>query len=170
MQMQIDKKWLIALVNEVKNEINPEEAIQDEENKNDRNKNGVGTNQFRSLAALCSNAENYDEIKLLVQYKTAKIKKIESWKIEKNGKRFGDVIIEKSEKIKKEYKEDTVVLEAIRLFFGYLNQSARVWRNEILQIMAGKIRRKITIRMIQEKITKIIIDNPKERRNFVNVI
>ena len=32
MQMQIDKKWLIALVNEVKNEINPEEAIQDEEN------------------------------------------------------------------------------------------------------------------------------------------
>ena len=30
MQMQIDKKWLIALVNEVKNEINPEEAIQDE--------------------------------------------------------------------------------------------------------------------------------------------
>lgn len=33
MQMQIDKKWLIALVNEVKNEINPEEAIQDEENK-----------------------------------------------------------------------------------------------------------------------------------------
>ena len=132
MQMQIDKKWLIALVNEVKNEINPEEAIQDEENKNDRHKNGVGTNQFRSLAALCSNAENYDEIKLLVQYKTAKIKKIESWKIEKNGKRFGDVIIEKLEKIKKEYKEDTVVLEAIRLFFGYLYQSARVWRNEIL--------------------------------------
>ena len=68
----------------------------------------------------------------MVQYKTAKIKKIESWKIEKNGKRFGDVIIEKLEKIKKEYKEDTVVLEAIRLFFGYLYQSTRVWRNEIL--------------------------------------
>lgn len=142
MQMQIDKKWLIALVNEVKNEINPEEAIQDEENKNDRNKNGVGTNQFRSLASLCAVAETYDEIKLLIQYKIAKVindrdkktkvEKPKSWKIEKNGKRFGDVIIEKLEKIKNEYKEDTVVLEAIRLFFGYLYQSARVWRNEIL--------------------------------------
>lgn len=142
MQMQIDKKWLIALVNEVKNEINPEEAIQDEENKNDKNKNGVGTNQFRSLASLCAVAETYDEIKLLIQYKIAKVindrdkktkvEKLKSWKIEKNGKRFGDVIIEKLEKIKKEYKEDTVVLEAIRLFFGYLYQSARVWRNEIL--------------------------------------
>lgn len=72
MQMQIDKKWLIALVNEVKNEINPEEAIQDEENKNDRNKNGVGTNQFRSLAALCSNAENYDEINFWYSIKLLK--------------------------------------------------------------------------------------------------
>ena len=93
MQMQIDKKWLIALVNEVKNEINPEEAIQDEENKNDKNKNGVGTNQFRSLASLCAVAETYDEIKLLIQYKIAKVindrdkktkvEKLKSWKIEK---------------------------------------------------------------------------------------
>lgn len=127
--MQIDKKWLIALVNEVKNEIDVEIAIKDDE-KNEKNK-GVGTNQFRTLASLCLSAETYDEIKLLVQYKTAKAHKFESWKTSKDGKIFGKVIIDKMEKIKNKYKEDTVVLEAMRLFFGYLYQSARVWKNDI---------------------------------------
>lgn len=142
--MQIDKKWLIALVNEVKDEIDVESAIKDDEkeeknenykknkkDKKDENK-GVGTNQFRTLASLCLVAETYDEIKLLVQYKTAKAHKFESWRISKDGKKnFGNVIIDKMEKIKNKYKEDTVVLEAMRLFFGYLYQSARVWKYDI---------------------------------------
>lgn len=131
--MTIDKKDLIEKVDSIKSEIDVTKAIKDDENKNDKTK-GVGTNQFRELASTCKACDTYDEVKLLVQYKTAKAKeKRNSWSIASdNHKMFGSIVVEKMDQIKDIYKSDgdETVLHALSLFFGYLYQSARVWKME----------------------------------------
>lgn len=124
---EINKKRLIQLVNELGDQIDKREAIKDEDNK-DRN-NGVGTNQFRELAALSKRSDTFDELYLLVQYKIAKAGEDREWNSRSNGgKSIGAIILEQMKKVEAEYGED--VMEALSLFFGYLYQSARVWRAE----------------------------------------
>ena len=140
--MTIDKKDLIEKVNSIKSEIDVSKVIKDDDNSNDRNY-GVGTNQFRDLASTSKACDTYDELRLLVQYKTAKseMKKNKdtqkmvptAWKIKGySGKMFGQIIIGKMDDIAKEYEKEGTesLLTALSLFFGYLYQSARVWKME----------------------------------------
>lgn len=123
----IDRKALIGYVESIGEKIDKVKAIKDDEVKDDSK--GVGTNQFRNLANVCRGCDVYEEVKLLVKYKIAKEKPNQSWKIEKNGKSIGAVVLEYMDVVRRHYDDDTV-MEALSLFFGYMYQYARVWRAE----------------------------------------
>ena len=135
--MNITKKQLIELVNDIRGKIDLS-VIDSEKSGGASTSKELGTNQFRSLADACRAAETYDEIRLLIQYKTAKDDKDKrsgmgkSWSREyKNYGTIGDVIISELDKIQDLCGGDgRETLEAMRLFFGYLYQSARVWSLE----------------------------------------
>lgn len=129
--MDIDKKQLIGFVNEIGKNIDPAKAIKNDLDRNDKSI-GVGTNQFRNLASMCKNSEIYEEIELLVKYKIAKDKSGFGWKTisGKGKKQFGKVVLNEMRKIRAAYDDETV-LQALSLFFGYLYQSSRVWKDEV---------------------------------------
>ena len=134
---KIDKKKLIEYCNDIKNSVDVASTI-----KNDgSNGKGVGTNQFRELATVCKSCETFEEIELLIKYKIAKDTKTKdkktgiwdysSWRY--TGKRnlsIGSAVLDKIKNIRNDYKDDKTMLEALSLFFGYLYQSARVWKSE----------------------------------------
>lgn len=135
--MNITKKQLIELVNDIHGKIDLK-VIKSAKSGGTSTSKELGTNQFRSLADACRAAETYDEIRLLIQYKTAKDDKDKksgmgkSWSREyKNYGTIGDVVISELDKIRDICGGDgRETLEAMRLFFGYLYQSARVWSLE----------------------------------------
>ncbi len=121
------KKDIISLVEEIGKDIGNQKKFLFSENEI----NGkIGNNQFRELASICRSAECYDEIELLIKYNTAKSiknKKDESWAVLCGNKRFGDVVIEKMEKIQEKEEDDSETLKSLEAFFGYLYWQARIW-------------------------------------------
>lgn len=124
--MEIDKKKLIEYCNDIKKSVDVKTTIK---NDNSRGK-GVGTNQFRELASVCKSGETFEEIELLIKYKIAKDDKCDSWRFEVGGKTLGKAVLNEVSKIRNDYADDETVLKALSLFFGYLYQSARVWKSE----------------------------------------
>ena len=136
------KKEIIKLVANMKSEIGEnkiKEILSFDKLNNDKK---IGTNQFRELANLCDNndIQCYDEIELLIKYNTAKNyekakdKKIgQSWAfVCANDKKFGDIVIEKMEKIRNENNQNDVnTLKDLSLFFGYLFWQSKVWIMEV---------------------------------------
>lgn len=121
------KKDIISLVEEIGKDIgNQKKFLFDENETNGK----IGNNQFRELASICCSAECYDEIELLIKYNTAKSiknKKDESWAVLCGNKRFGDVVIEKMEKIHEKEEDDSETLKSLETFFGYLYWQAKIW-------------------------------------------
>ena len=105
------KKDIISLVEEIGKDIGNQKKFLFSENET----NGkIGNNQFRELASICRSAECYDEIELLIKYNTAKSiknKKDESWAVLCGNKRFGDVVIEKMEKIQEKEEPHEIDFE-----------------------------------------------------------
>ena len=126
MDKVIDKKKLIEYCNDIKKSVDVASMIK---NDNSRGR-GVGTNQFRELAAVCRNCDTFEEVELLIRYKIAKDDKGESWRFQVDGKTLGKAVLDAINKIRKDYDDD-MVLKALNLFFGYLYQSARVWNSEV---------------------------------------
>ncbi|MBR3045476.1 MAG: hypothetical protein IKI45_13470 [Oscillospiraceae bacterium] len=129
----LKKEQLLAWIHELGESIGKEdlsELFQDDTAQGDKK---IGHGQFRELASLCSAAECYEEIELLVKYNTAKAKSQKSWAKEcfacKN-KKFGDLIIEYMRRIKETEPNDTDVLKDLMHFFGYLYWQSRVWSME----------------------------------------
>lgn len=123
--MEIDKRELILLVNEITSEIDVKKAVKDDGSKG----RGIGTSQFRDMASICKSAESFEEVKLLLRYKMAKDNKRSSWRQNISGTTFGDVLLGKIDNIYNVYGDEKC-LAALSLFFGYLYQSARLWKAE----------------------------------------
>lgn len=103
-------------------------------------KNGVGSNQFRSLASLCSKAECCEEIEMLIAYKMAKAGQNKSWNFTLPGKISpGQAVLNVIHFIHDNDSTEEERLTSLRLFFGYMYWSARIWSNEAA--MAGGSRR-----------------------------
>ena len=63
------KEELIKLIERNENRIDKTVFVND-----DKNKDKLGSNQFRELAGICASAECYEEIELLIEYNIAKIR------------------------------------------------------------------------------------------------
>ena len=143
------KQEIIGLVEELVEKRTAKEAYVEEAvgNKNDKNdkdgKNpnkGVGTNQMRRLASLCSKAECCEEIEMLVAYKMAKAKQGESWNFVGTGKESpGNAVLAVIRRIRETDGTEQERLNSLRLFFGYMYWKARIWSNEVK--MEGGARR-----------------------------
>lgn len=134
----MNKKTIIEMVDDISKN-NLKDVLRDDSKSSYGNKDKeVGISQFISLANACKIADCVDEIKLLLQYKTAKGN---GWEKEVASKKFGDLIIEKVNKIEKivdesignrEYDSDNAEeiekekLKAMSQFFGYLYWKAKV--------------------------------------------
>lgn len=104
----MNKRELIELVNDL---------FKNTEIKVGDGKGRIGSTQFRSMADICRKAECFDEIKLLIEYKTAKKN---GWEQEiRNHESCGEVINKTIQKIK-DNSEEKNVLKNIISFFGYL--------------------------------------------------
>ena len=116
---------LIKLIKENENRIDTNVFVND-----DKNKDKLGSNQFRELAGICASAECFEEIELLIQYNMAKDKYGNSWAKEKAGASvsIGKVIIECMKEVKDKSKSD--VMKNLSLFFGYMYWNARIWAKE----------------------------------------
>lgn len=94
-------------------------------------KSGVGSNQFRSLASLCSKAECCEEIEMLIAYKMAKAGKDKSWNFVSTGKISpGQAVLDVIQYIHDNDGTEEERLTSLRLFFGYMYWSARIWSDE----------------------------------------
>ena len=78
----------------------------------------LGSSNIRNMATTALNADCYKELELYVAYKTAKGNGWET--IFKNGKKFGEVILEYMDKIKVLSNKEEDALLNISKFFGYL--------------------------------------------------
>lgn len=78
----------------------------------------LGSTNIRSMATTVLNADCYKELELYVAYKTAKGNGWEE--IFKNGKKFGEVILEYMDNIKALSNSEEEALLNISKFFGYL--------------------------------------------------
>lgn len=126
----LDKKQIIQWVQALGTSISKEtlsQLFQDDKTQSD---NKIGHGQFRELAALCSAAECYEEIELLVKYNTAKAKQDKSWAMPCGNKKFGDLIVESMKQIKSVEQNTDDVLTDLMHFFGYLYWQSRVWSAE----------------------------------------
>ena len=132
----MNKQEIINLVDEISDIEDFLETIQDEDNKKDKRsskfKKRIGISQFRDIANMCKKCECCEEIKLLIQYKTAKGN---GWnnKIpdKSNGKKFGDIVVEYIEKIERNFeKDENLKIDAVSKFFGYLFWKAKVVKSK----------------------------------------
>jgi len=132
----VNKKTIIELVNEVSNN-NLSDVLRDD-SKYGSNSREVGISQFISLANACKIADCVDEVKLLLEYKTAKGN---GWEKNVVRKKFGELIIDKVNRIETTIDEslgdkeidsnkadelEKEKLKAISQFFGYLYWKAKV--------------------------------------------
>jgi len=114
----MDKKTLINMVNEIAEKT----ALKKYLSENDGRKS-IGKSQFRTLAEACEKAQFYEEVKLLIEYKTAKGNGWDQKILE--DKKCGDVIIDYMEKIRSQ-SEEKDLMQMLQLFFGYLYWKATV--------------------------------------------
>lgn len=123
------KKQILDLIEKLDTELDDAKTklFWDDSGSKQQKNEKVGCNQFRSLAENCRAADCYEEIKLLVEYKTAKASKGNSWQFPcgKDKKAFGIIITEYMEKVKK--LDDAEIMENLQYFFGYLYWKARIW-------------------------------------------
>jgi len=119
----MDRKTLINMVNEIAEKTTLRKHLSEKDGK----KNSIGKSQFRTLAEVCEKAQFYEEIKLLIEYKTAKGN---GWDQKISGdKKCGDVIIDYMEKIRSQ-SDEKELMQMLQLFFGYLYWKATVLVNE----------------------------------------
>ena len=127
------KQEIIGLVSSMVEQKTAKEAY-GEDNKR------LGSNQFRSLASLCSKAECCEEIEMLIAYKMAKAEQNKSWNFTLPGKISpGQAVLNVIQYIHDNDSTEEERLTSLRLFFGYMYWSARIWSNEAA--MAGGSRR-----------------------------
>lgn len=118
----MDRKTLIDMVNEIAEKTALRKYLSENESKK-----SLGKTQFRTLAEICEKARFYEEVKLLVEYKTAKGN---GWDQKILGdKKCGEVIIDYMEKIKAQ-SDEKELLQMLQLFFGYLYWKATVLVSE----------------------------------------
>lgn len=137
------KEEIIRIVADMENQIGTDimgDLFQKESTNSSDEK--IGTNQFREIASMCTKAEIYEEIELLVKYTIAKVipekkKKngeiqeavYKSWKkICSNKKWFGENVLDAMAKVKALDENNT--LKNMELFFGYLYWQARIWADK----------------------------------------
>ncbi len=111
------------------NEIGDNTRFWEDRYKNTRstNKDKIGSNNIRELAIIALNADCYEELRLFIQYKTAKGNGWESYFDTKNKKSFGDVIIDYLDRIYElSNRSDKEALSNIGRFFGYLYWKKRI--------------------------------------------
>ncbi|AVP55250.1 hypothetical protein C3B72_08865 [Clostridium tetani] len=132
----MNKQEIIKLVDEMSDIEDFSEVIQDEDNKRDRRNSKfnktIGISQFRDVANICKECECCEEIKLLIQYKTAKGN---GWNNKipygNSGRKFGDIVVEYIEKIERNFdKDENLKIDAVSKFFGYLFWKAKVVKSK----------------------------------------
>ncbi|ENJ9653017.1 hypothetical protein AB2T14_000604 [Clostridium botulinum] len=125
----MNKQEIINLVDEITRINNFSHIIYDGEKKD---KKRIGISQFRDIANICKECECCEEIKLLIQYKTAKGN---GWNnkipYENSGRKFGDIVVEYIEKIERNFdKDENLKIDAVSKFFGYLFWKAKVVKSK----------------------------------------
>lgn len=127
----MNKRDIIQLIKNVESNINKKIFKDDSRSKNDTSNNQIGCGQFRELAAICRNAECYDEVELLVRYNEAKVSKGTSWNclMIDNKNTFADIIVSCMKEIKAKSGADSC-LKDLSLFFGYFYWHSRIWAAE----------------------------------------
>lgn len=121
------KKQIIEIVQDMKKQIGQDklgELFAKDAGSNFK----IGCNQFRDIASICHQADCYEEVKLLVQYSTAKANRNVSWKTPLQSdpkKNFGDLVIDCMDEIRK--IDPSQELYLLELYFGYLYWQTRIW-------------------------------------------
>lgn len=126
----LEKKQILAWVQELGETIGKDTLgllFQDDKVQGDKK---IGHGQFRELAALCSAAECYEEIELLVKYNTAKAPEGKSWATQCGKVKFGDLIVQYMHTIRAAEQSKEGVMTDLMHFFGYLYWQSRVWSAE----------------------------------------
>lgn len=119
------KQEIIGLIKSMVEQKTSKEAYNENESM------GIGSNQFRSLASLCSKAECCEEIEMLIAYKMSKAGRNKSWNLAPAGmKSPGDAVLEVIKYIHDHDSSEEERLKSLRLFFGYMYWSARIWSSE----------------------------------------
>ena len=120
----MNKKDIIAIVNEIGNNPRFSKILDDESKGKNSNRDKIGISQFGSLSSTCKLADCVDEIRLLLEYKTAKGN---GWNEAFNNKKFGEFINSKIMEIASDTEgNEEEKLKAISQFFGYLYWKAKV--------------------------------------------
>ncbi|MDU1350325.1 hypothetical protein [uncultured Clostridium sp.] len=125
----MNKQEIINLVDEITGINNFSHIIHDGEKKDEKR---IGISQFRDIANICKECECCEEIKLLIQYKTAKGN---GWnnKIphKDRGRKFGDIVLQYIEKIERSFdRDENLTIDAVSKFFGYLFWKATVVKSK----------------------------------------
>ncbi|MDY3656035.1 MAG: hypothetical protein SO054_07785 [Ruminococcus callidus] len=121
------KKQIIEIVQGMKKQIG-QNKLGELFAKDAGSKTKIGCNQFRDIASICHQADCYEEVKLLVQYSTAKANKDVSWKtpLQSNPKKnFGNLVVDCMDEIRK--IDPSQELYLLELYFGYLYWQSRIW-------------------------------------------
>lgn len=121
------KKQIIEIVQGMKKQIG-QDKLGELFAKDAGSKTKIGCNQFRDIASICHQADCYEEVKLLVQYSTAKASKNKSWKtpLQSNPKKnFGNLVVDCMDEIRK--IDPSQELYLLELYFGYLYWQSRIW-------------------------------------------
>ncbi len=119
------KEQIIAIVKAMGPQIgtNVMGNLFDKENGTNRK---IGSNQFRSIAAACRQAESFEELELMIAYSIAKAGDRQSWKtICANNETFGALVLKAMQQVRAIDEEKA--LAHLELFFGYLYWQVRVW-------------------------------------------
>lgn len=123
--MSISKEILLSYVNEIGNNKRFWNSDYGKGRSAKKIKAVIGSTNIRGLAVMALNTDCYKEFKLFIEYKTSKGN---GWDANyKNGKKFGEVIIDYLEKIYEACnKNDKEALKQISKFFGYLYWKKRI--------------------------------------------
>ena len=111
------KKEIIDIADDFVNNSAFKSVIKKDDDKSNEKKHCIGTNQFRSIASVCNEAECYEEIEILIKYNTAK----DNYGI---WAKIQDKLLKTMEEIKN--KDNQNVLKNLNLFFGYLYRYGRI--------------------------------------------
>lgn len=116
------KYKLLEFIDEMKKNKSFWEKLDNSKDNKDEKKNkdekNLGSTNIRNMATLALNADCYKELELFMEYKMARGN---GWDlIFKDGKKFGEVILEYMGEIKKLSNTEEEALLNISKFFGYL--------------------------------------------------
>ncbi|WP_427338314.1 hypothetical protein [Caloranaerobacter sp. DY30410] len=129
--MSISKEILLSYVDEIGNNRDFWNGNYGQGRNAKKVKAVIGSTNIRGLAVMALNTDCYREFRLFIEYKTSKgngwdaiYKDKEKYK---NGKKFGEVIIDYLDKIYEDCnKNDKEALKQISKFFGFLYWKKRI--------------------------------------------